>query len=235
MKHVVVVSILLFSAALGQAQAGDTKRPAPTPTPSAAVAAPSPSASASASFMAPNLDSVLLEVQQATQSANVNIARLRIDRWKADSSEKADMQHVADSLHKNITQAVPGLISDVRTSHGSVSSAFKLYHNVNVVFEYLNQLTDAAASIGKKEEYEPLSADAAALDKSRQHLSAYIEQAAASLENKVRTAAAVATPTPLPQATPKKIIVDDDTHKKPATTKKQKTSPPSPKPSPTPN
>jgi hypothetical protein len=231
MKHVVAVSILLFSAALGQAQAGGTNRPAPVPTPSSAASTPSPSAA----FMAPNLDSVLLEVQQATQSANVNIARLRIDRWKADSSEKADMQHVADSLHKNITQAVPGLISDVRTSHGSVSSAFKLYHNINVVFEYLNQLTDAAASIGKKEEYDPLSADTAALDKSRQHLSAYIEQAAASLENKVRTAAAVATPTPLPQATPKKIVVDDDTtHKKPATTKKQKTSAP-PKPSPTPN
>lgn len=186
--------------------------------------------------MAPSLESILLEVQQATQSANVNITRLRVDRWKAETAEKADLQHVADSLHKNITNAVPDLISDVRSSHGSVSSAFKLYHNINVVFEYLNQLTDAAASVGKKDEYDPLSADTAALDKARQHLSAYIELAAASLENKVRTAVAVATPTPLPQATPKKIVVDDDTpHKKPVTTKKQKTSPPPPKPSPTPN
>jgi hypothetical protein len=178
----------------------------------------------------------LLEVQQATQSANVNITRLRIDRWKADSTEKAQQQQVADSLHKNITLAVPDLIGDVRSSHGSVSSTFKLYHNINVVFEYLNSLTDAAGSLGKKEEYEPLNGDVAALDKARQHLSAYIEQAAASLENKVRTAVAAATPAPTPQATPKKIIVDDDTpHKKPPTTRKQKTSPPPPKASPTPN
>ncbi len=227
MKHVVAVSILLFSAAFGLAQAGSTNRPSTAPTPSAAI---------SPSSTAPSLDTILTEVQQATQSANLNIARLRIDRWKADSAEKADMQHVADSLHKNISLAVPDLISDVRSSHGSVSSTFKLYHNINVVFEYLNQLTDAAGSAGKKEEFDPLNGDVAALDRARQHLSAYIEQAAASLENKVRTAVASATPAPTPQATPKKIIVDDDTpHKRPATTKKQKTSTPTPKPSPTPN
>jgi hypothetical protein len=227
MKHVVAVSILLFSAAFGLGQAGSTNRPSTAPTPSAAI---------SPSSTAPSLDTILTEVQQATQSANLNIARLRIDRWKADSAEKADMQHVADSLHKNISLAVPDLISDVRSSHGSVSSTFKLYHNINVVFEYLNQLTDAASSAGKKEEFDPLNSDVAALDRARQHLSAYIEQAAASLENKVRTAAAAATPAPTPQATPKKIVVDDDTpHKRPATTKKQKTSTPTPKPSPTPN
>ena len=224
MKHVVAVSSLMFSAAFGLAQAGGTNRPSPAGTPT-----PLPAASQ-------NLDAILIEVQQTTQSANVNINRLRIDRWKADSAEKAQLQQVADSLHKNITLAVPDLISEVRSSHGSVSSTFKLYHNINVVFEYLNQLTDAVGNLGKKEEFDPLNGDVAALDKARQHLSAYIEQAAASLENKVRTAAAVATPAPTPQPTPKKIIVDDDTpHKKPATTKKQKTSPPTPKPSPTPN
>jgi hypothetical protein len=227
MKHVVAVSILLFSAALGLAQAGSTNRPSTAPTPTAAI---SPSSSA------PSLDNILTEVQQATQAANIHITQLRIDRWKADSAEKADMQRVADSLHKNISLAVPDLISEVRSSHGSVSSTFKLYHNINVLFEYLNQLTDAAGSAGKKEEFDPLNSDVATLDKARQHLSSYIEQAAASLENKVRTAAVAATPAPTPQPTPKKIVVDDETpHKKPATTKKQKTSTPPAKPSPSPN
>jgi uncharacterized protein YukE len=228
MKHVVAVSILLFSAVFGLAQAGGTNRPSPAQTP-----APVPPSSLS---QAPNLDAILAEVQQATQSANIHITQLRIDRWKADSAGKAELQHVADSLHKNITNAVPDLIGEVRSSHGSVSSTFRLYHNINVVFEYLGQLTDGAGSAGKQEEYDPLNRDLTALDKARQHLSAYIEQAAASLENKVRTSVAVATPAPTPQPAPKKIIVDDDTpHKKPATTQKQKTSAPPPKPSPTPN
>jgi hypothetical protein len=186
--------------------------------------------------MAPQLDSVLTEVQQATQAANADLTRLRIDRWRADSSEKAQQQQVADSLHKNITYAVPDLVSEVRSSHGSLSTTFRLYHNVTVVFEYLNSLTDAAGSLGKKEEYDPLNSDTAALDKARQHLSAYIEQAAANLENKVRSAVAAATPTPPPQATPKKIIVDDDMPaKKPVTPKKKRTSPPAPQPSASPN
>lgn len=227
MKHVVAVSILLFYAAFGLAQAG-TNRPSTTGTPT-----PIPPSSSSTT---PSLDPILMEIQTATQSANLNISRLRIDRWKADSAGKTELQHIADSLHKNITSAVPDLISEVRSSHGSVSSTFRLYHNINVVFEYLSQLTDGAGSAGKPEEFEPLNSDLTALDKARQHLSAYIEQAAASLENKVRTAVAAATPAPTPQATPKKIVVDDDTpHKKPATAKKQKTSTPTPKPSPTPN
>jgi len=166
MKSALAVTIFALAAALS---------PAAQPSHAAPPAEP-----------APSLDSVLLEIQQAAQAANVDIARLKIEKWKVDSSEKTQMQQLADSLHKNIAHAVPDLISDVRASHGSVSSTFKLYHNINVVFEYLNSLTDAAGSLGKSEEYESLSRDTTALDKARQDLSTCIEQAAASLESKPR-------------------------------------------------
>jgi hypothetical protein len=218
MKSALALAILVLSAALSPAaQASHSTPPAQSP---------------------PSLDSILLEIQQAAQAANVDIGRLKIEKWKADSSEKVQMQQLADSLHKNIAYAVPDLISDVRASHGSISTTFKLYHNINVVFEYLNSLTDAAGSLGKSEEYEPLSRDTTALDKARQDLSTYIEQAAAAIENKARAATASANviPAATPQATPKKIIVDDDTfRKKTATAKKKKTSSASPKSSPTPN
>lgn len=193
------------------------------------AAAPRPMQSA-----APSLDSIVTGIQQATQAANLDIGRLRIDRWKAEATEKAQMQQIADSLRKNLTYAVPDLISEVRSSRGSVSSTFKLYHNLNVVFEYMNSLTDAAGSMGKKEEYDPLSSDATALDKARQHLSTYIEQAAASLESKIK-AAASPTPTPASATGPKKIIVDDEASQKPVTAKKKKTSAPAPQPSPSPH
>ncbi len=230
MKHVLAVAILLLSAALAAAQRSTVTRPAPSPAPPASSPLPASSSAA------PDLDSILADIQRSTQAANADIARLRIDRWKADTADKAQLQQVADSLHKNIAFAVPDLITEVRSSRGSVSSTFKLYHNINVVFEYLNSLTDAAGSLGKKEEYDPLNSDTAALDKARQQLSSYIEQAATSLENKVRMAPAAATPTPAPQATPKRIVVDDDTtSKKPVSTKKKKTSQPTPKATPSPN
>lgn len=217
MKSPLAVTILMVSAALSPA----------------AQASHAPD-SAQSSL---NLDSILPEIQQAAQAANADLARLKIEKWKADSTGKAQMQQVADSLHKNISYAVPDLISDVRTSHGSVSSTFRLYHNMNVVFEYLNSLTDAAGAMGKSEEYESLSRDTTALEKARQDLSTYIEQAAAALENKARAAAASANAAPVaaPPAPPKKIIVDEATpHQKQATAKKKKTSSPPASPSPSP-
>lgn len=228
MRYDLAIPILFLSAALGAAQTSGATRPATSPS-----AGSLPSSSSSA---APNLDAILDEIQQATRAAGTDISRLRIDRWKADSTEKAQLQQVADSLHKNITNAVPDLIGEARSSQGGVSSTFKLYHNINVVFEYLNSLTDAAASLGKKEEYDPLNSDTAALDKSRQHLSDYIARAAVNLEDQLRAALATPTPTPAPPAPPKKIVVDDETSKKkPANTKKKKTSTPPAQPSATPN
>jgi hypothetical protein len=221
MKPVLVVCIYVLVAVFCFGQTSGVERP---------LALPSPSSSGP-----PSLDAILIEIQQATQAANTHIARLKIDRWKADSADKAQWQQMVDSLHKNITYAVPDLITEVRADHGSVSTAFRLYHNVTVVYEYVDSMTAAASTLGRKDEYEPLNSDTAALDQARQHLSAYIEQAAASLENKLRAAVVAATPPPAPQATPKKVVVDDDTSKKKksATTRKKKAS--TPTPSPTPN
>lgn len=178
----------------------------------------------------PSLDPIISQIRQATQSANADINRLQIDRWKTDSSTKQQMQQVAESLKKNLTFAVPDLITEIQTNHGSVSSTFRLYHNLNVVYEFLNELSEAAGSFAKKEEYEPLSRDASALDSARQGLSGYIEQAAVRLEKPKPTPVA-ASPTP----TPRRIIVDDGTPTpKPSVRKKKASTSPTPTPKPTP-
>lgn len=195
-------------------------QPVPPPQP------PSPQ------LAAPKLDAVLSQIQKATLSMNSNLAKLRIEKWRTDPEQKAQLQKMANSLQRNITSAVPGLVSDVQSSRGSVSSAFKLYHNMNVVYEYLNSLTDAAGSLGKREEYEPLAEDAAALDSAREGLSNYIEEAAVTLEtppapspNAVSTADAVAV------GGGRKIIVEEVSGPVPKSTKK-KTSATAAKPAP---
>jgi hypothetical protein len=173
-----------------------------------------------------SLDAVLVKVQQTAQTTDADLARLHIDKWKTDIEQKQQLQQISTSLHKNLSYAVPDLVRGVQTSKGSVSTTFKLYHNLNVVYEYLTSLADAAAGLGKKEESDPLNRDAAELDSVRQELSNYIEQASVALELKARP---VATPTPAPVVAPKKIVVDD-TPAKSATPKKKKTSSPSPQP-----
>jgi len=188
-----------------------------------------------------DLTAILQQVQQATGSANLNIAKLRIEKWKTDAEQKKQMQQIADSLQKNISNAVPGLITDVQNSRGGVLASFKLYHNVNVLYEFLSGLADAAGAFGKKDEYEPLAADAAALDSARQNLSTYVEQAAIRLEAASRAATPGAT-TQAQKATVvpgKKVIIDDEEtprprKKSPAKSTKKKTSTTPASPSPTP-
>ncbi|HZD93497.1 MAG TPA: hypothetical protein VE133_04535 [Candidatus Sulfotelmatobacter sp.] len=186
---------------------------------------------------AADLNAILSQIQQVSTSTNSNITRLRIEKWKTDAEQKKQLQQIADSLQKNISNAVPGLITDVQTSKGSVVTSFKLYHNLNVLYEFLSGLADAAGSLSKKDEYEPLAADAVALDTARQNLSAYIEQAANRLESANRAGTDPMTQarqgaTPVPGK--KVVVIDEDENKpkkpaKPATKPtKKKTSAPSP-------
>jgi len=185
---------------------------------------------------AADLNTILLQIQQAAASANANIGKLRIEKWKTDSDQKKQLLQVAESLQKNIANAVPGLINDVQASKGGALTSFKLYHNMNVLYEFLSGLADAAGSLGKREEYEPLAADAAAIDTARQNLSAYIEQAVGRLEAANRPPASGTTAQTHPNATPvpgKKVVVIDEDEappkKKSATkpTKKKASAPPS--------
>ncbi len=194
-----------------------------------------------------NLNLIIAQIQRAAIATNGDLGKLRIEKWKTDSDQKEQLQKMADSIQRNVTYAIPGLINDVESSRGSMSATFKLYHNITIVYEYLTSLTDAAGALGKKEEYEPLASDAAALDAARQNLSMYIEQTASQIESRARhpapagPASAAAAP-PHPTPTPPKgiktvvgrdgvkhIIIEDEADHSPKPAKK-KTSKPAPTP-----
>lgn len=186
---------------------------------------------------AANLNDILAEVQKATSSASVNIGHLRIEKWRTDSDQKQQLQQIAEALQRNIANALPGLISDVQTSKGGVLSSFKLYHNLNVLYENLSYLADVAGSLGKKEEFEPLAQDAASLESARSNLSTYIEQTATKLENAFLQLNAIQAHQAASSPSSKVVVINDEdppqkkTAKPAAKTTKKKTSP-SPTPTP---
>jgi hypothetical protein len=181
-----------------------------------------------------NLNAILVQIQQATNSASVNIGKLRIERWKTDSDQKQQLQHIGDSLQKSIANALPVLITAVESSHGGVAASFKLYHNINVVYENLNYLADVAGGLGKREEFDPLAADCAALESARQNLSIYIEQSAGKLEAAARQPAGT-IPMPLSGPQRKVVVINEDEEppkKHPKPTKKKTSATPTPTPTP---
>jgi len=197
----------------------------------------SPNPQRQAPAQGPDLNAIVLQVQQATSSASVNIGKLRIEKWKTDAGQKQQLQQIADSLQKNIANAMPGLINDVSGSKGSALTSFKLYHNLNVLYEFLSGLADAAGSLGKREEYEPLATDAAAIDTARQNLSSYIEQTVGKLESANRPPPAGTNPAQSHQpgtVVPgrKVVVIDEDQapQKKRAKSTKKKASTPPPAP-----
>ncbi len=105
-----------------------------------------------------NLNLIIAQVQKAALATNGDLGKLRIEKWKTDADQKDQLQKMSDSIQRNLTNAIPGLIGDVQNSRGGVAATFKLYHNITIVYEYLTSLTDAAGVLGKKEEYEPLAA-----------------------------------------------------------------------------
>lgn len=218
MKTVLAAIVL---ASLIAAVPAQTARPPAQPRPAPDQPATAPAAAG------PNLNAILSDLQRVSLATNGDLSKLRIEKWKADGPEKQQMQQVADSLQRNITQAVPGLITDLQASPGSVLKAFKLYHNLNVVYEFLSSLSEAAGAYGKREEYDPLSSDASGLDRVRQNLSDYIEHSATNMEIQLKNSAPPKPPAAqTTQQAPKRVIIDDA----PSTTKKKK------KPSPaTPN
>src|ERR1700742_5233637 len=99
-----------------------------------------PAGSASMTSILPELD----RLQQAASQANLSLGHLRIEKWKADSGSKQQGQANAESIQRNLTTALPGLISDVRSAPQDLGAEFRLYRNLDALYDVYASLTESA-------------------------------------------------------------------------------------------
>ena len=199
MKIATTILFALLSAGILAAQGAPTQAP-----PSNATVG-----SVSMTSMLPDLD----RLQAAAHQANLSLGQMRIDKWKADADTKREMQSNADSVQRNLTNALPGLISDVRSAPQSLSAEFKLYRNLNVLYDVFASVTESAGAFGPKSDYEALAGQLSVIDSVRRDLANSLEQLTAStqseldqLRSQVRTLQQAVAAAPPP---PKKVVVDD--------------------------
>ena len=155
----------------------------------------------------PDPGTLLSRIQQETLGLSADLGKLRIDKWKTDSSSKSLATDNAESIQRNISNALPGLISGVRSAPQSLGANFKLYRNINALYDVLANLAESAGAFGKREEYEVIAPHVAAIDDDRRAYGDLLAQMTASADSRIATyqqAAAQAVAQP-----PKKIIVDD--------------------------
>jgi hypothetical protein len=194
----------------------------------AAVAQTSTAAPPQMAAPATNLNMVLSQVEQVAQTTNLDLARLRIEKWKTDSGVKQQMQANSESIQRNLSSALPGMVSQARANPESYAASFKLYRTLATLYDVFLPLSQASEMFAPKSEAQSLSGDLANLDQVRRALGDHLERMGmmhdaelARLRSQVRTQV-VAGP-----KIPKRVVVDDDEPpRKPARKKKPAAKPP---------
>lgn len=177
--------------------------------------------------------SAIPQLQRTIENTRVDLARLRIDKWKADSSVKQQVAANVESLQRNMTEALPGLLTAAQQNPSSLNASFKLYRNLNALYDVMSNVAESAGAFGSKDDYTALARDLSSLDNSRRTMAEAMDSMTAQrdadfarIQQAARQSAAQAVAAP-----PKRIVIDDNApEKKPAakkTTKKKPAPPPS--------
>jgi len=190
-----------------------------------AQSTPAPAPPAGSVSMTPVL-AQLDRLQSAASQANSELSYMRIEKWKADANSKQQAQSNADSIQRNLTEALPALIAAVRSAPQDVGAEFKLYRNLNVLYNVFASLTESAGAFGPRNDYDALARQLEVIDSVRRSLGDSLENLTAAtqselnqLRTQVKTLQQQAATTP---AAPKKVVVDDNEPAKKTTTHKKK-------------
>lgn len=193
-------------------------------TPSAA-----PSSPVSYSSMT-ELNQLISNLQQASQGAQDDLSRLRIEKWKTDSGTKRQTEADSQSILRNLENALPGMLTDLKNSPENLALTFKVYRNLDALYDVMTSVTESAGAFGGKEEYQSLSNDLGNLESSRRAFAERMDKLANAKENEIAQlrvdlqTARAATP-------PKKVVVDDTQPEPKKPVHKKSTAKPKPKPS----
>ena len=175
------------------------------------------------------LNDVLAALEQASQTTQVDLAKLRIERWKTDATTKKQTDADVRSIQRNLETALPAVIGELRSSPENLTATFKLYRNLDALYDVLTSVVESAGAFGSKDDFQSLQNDLNAIEKSRRALADRMDALSTAKENELgqlrtqlRNMQAV-----VPVAPPKKVVVDDtEPPKKPSKKKPTKSSKP---------
>jgi len=200
-----------------------------TPAMAQNQSAPSPPVSYSSITQ---LNQLLSQLEQTSQQTQLDLAKLRVEKWKTDSNNKRQMQTNVESLERNLQSALPEMISQLRMSPENLTATFRVYRNLTALYDVFAAVAESAGAFGTKDEFQALENDLSMLERSRRAFADRMETLAGVKEAelaRLRTAVQTGQGGTNSQQ-PKKVIVDDnESPKKPARKKSStKSTPPPP-------
>jgi hypothetical protein len=175
------------------------------------------------------LNQIIGNLQQASQSAQEDLSHLRIEKWKTDSGTKRQTENDRESIQRNLQNALPGMLTDLKNAPESLPTTFKMYRNLDALYDVLNSLVESAGAFGSKEEFQSLNKDLTGIEESRRAFAQRMDKLANAKENEIGQLrvelqnARAAIP-------PKKTVVDDTEPAPPPKKTTKKKAVPKPKP-----
>jgi hypothetical protein len=167
------------------------------------------------------LNAILGPLEQVSEATQADLTKLRIDKWKMDSNYKKQVLNNADSVKRNLQSALPEIVTQLRNSPEDLTATFKLYRNLDALYDVLGNIAESAGAFGSKDEFQSLSNDVNAIERNRRSLGERLETLSAAKESELaRLQTQVKALQAAPPPPPKKIVVDDNEPKKPVAKKK---------------
>jgi hypothetical protein len=219
----VLCSLLATASAFGQA-AGADHAAAQYSTQASVASATAPAQGGPVSYASvTQVNGLLSQLEATSKATQADLTKLRIDRWKTDGSSKKQALGNVDSIQRNLQNALPEMIGQLRNSPEDLPATFKLYRNLDALYDVLGSVVESAGAFGGKDDFQALANDLSTFEGTRKQLAERIENLSTSKEQEIvrlrtdlKTAQAA-----IPAAPPKKIVVDDnEPPKKPAVKKK---------------
>jgi hypothetical protein len=173
------------------------------------------------------LNQLMTNLQQTSQQTQDDLSRLRIDKWKTDSGTKHQTQSDVESIQRNLQTALPGIVNDLKNSPESTPLTFKLYRNLDALYDVMSSVVESTGAFGSRDEFQGLEKDLASLESSRRAFADRMDKIATAKESEIgqlRTALQTARA----EIPPKKTLVDDTAPQPPP--KKSTKKKPVPKP-----
>jgi hypothetical protein len=168
------------------------------------------------------LNGILSQLQQTAQNIQSDLKNTRIEKWKTDGATKRQAVTDVDSIQRNLQTTLPDTIAQLNNSPEDLTASFKLYRNLDALYDVFGSVAELAGAFGSKDEFQNLDNDLNGLKNARRAFAERMQKLTVAKEDELtRLRAQVKTLSAAPPPPPKKIVVDDtEPPKKPATKKK---------------
>ena len=158
------------------------------------------------------MNGLLSQLETTAKAAQDDLSKLRIEKWKTDGNTKKQTLNNVDSIQRNLQTALPEIIGQLRNSPEDMPATFKLYRNLDALYDVLGSVAESAGAFGPKDDFQAVSNDLNSFEGTRRQLAERLANLASSKEQEItrlradlKTAQAA-----IPAAPAKKVVVDDN-------------------------